>query len=102
MTEQNQPIAFRHLLYLLLGLTMVAAPHAEHLPWWVLALTLALFAWRVHLGYDRLALPNRWLMAFVAIASLLGVFLTYRSIFGREAGVALLVIMLGLKLLESR
>ncbi len=102
MTEQNQPIAFRHVLYLLLALTMVTAPHAEHLPWWVIALTIALFAWRAHLGYERLALPNRWLIVSVALASLIGVFLTYRSIFGREAGVALLVIMLGLKVLESR
>jgi transglutaminase-like putative cysteine protease len=102
MTEQNQPLAFRHLLYLLLSLVMVAAPHAGHLPWWVTALTAALFAWRLHLGHDRLAPPSRWLLVLVALGGLIGVFLTYRSIFGREAGVALLVIMLGLKLLESR
>jgi transglutaminase-like putative cysteine protease len=101
MTEQSQPIAFRHLLYLLLSLAMVAAPHVLHLPWWVIALTIVLFAWRIHLGHDRLTLPNRWLIVFIALASLIGVFLTYRSVFGREAGVALLVIMLGLKLLES-
>ena len=102
MTEQNQSFRFRHLLYLLLSLVMVAAPHADHLPWWIIAFTVMLFAWRVHLGHERLALPNRWLIVLVALASLIGVFLTYRSIFGREAGVALLVVMLGLKLLESR
>ena len=102
MTSQDQPFAFRHVLYLLLSLALVAAPHVLHLPWWTIALTAALFAWRVHLAYARLATPNRWLVVLVAIAGLIGVFLTYRSIFGREAGVALLVIMLGLKLLESR
>ncbi len=102
MTDQKQPIAFRHVLYLLLSLVMVAAPHAEHLPWWIIALAAALFAWRAHLGHARLAVPNRWLVILIAAGGLVGVFLTYRTIFGREAGVALLVIMLGLKLLESR
>ncbi len=102
MTDQNQPIAFRHVLYLLLSLVMVAAPHVFHLPWWIIALAATLFAWRVHLAHARLAMPHRWLVILVALAGLIGVFLTYRSIFGREAGVALLVIMLGLKLLESR
>ncbi len=102
MTDQKQPIAFRHVLYLLLSLVMVAAPHADHLPWWIIALTVTLFAWRTHIGHARLAVPNRWFVVLIAIGSLIGVFLTYRTIFGREAGVALLVIMLGLKLLESR
>jgi transglutaminase-like putative cysteine protease len=102
MTSQDQPIAFRHVLYLLLSLVMVAAPHVFHLPWWIIALAATLFAWRVHLAHARLAMPHRWLVILVALAGLIGVFLTYRSIFGREAGVALLVIMLGLKLLESR
>jgi transglutaminase-like putative cysteine protease len=102
MTDQKQPVAYRHVLYLLLSLVMVAAPHAEHLPWWIIALTVALFAWRAYVGHARLAVPNRWFVILIAIGSVIGVFLTYRTIFGREAGVALLVIMLGLKLLESR
>jgi transglutaminase-like putative cysteine protease len=36
------------------------------------------------------------------VAATIGVFLSYRTIFGRDAGVALLVVMLGLKLLETR
>ena len=58
MTEQNQPFAFRHLLYLLLSLVMVTAPHAEHLPWWIIALAAMLFAWRTYLGHARLADPG--------------------------------------------
>jgi len=102
MTDQKQPIAFRHVLYLLLSLAMVAAPHVEHLPWWIIALAATLFVWRAYLGHVRLAMPSRWFVVLVAISGVIGVFLTYRTIFGREAGVALLVIMLGLKLLESR
>jgi transglutaminase-like putative cysteine protease len=102
MTSPDQPIHWRHQLHLLLSLTLVTAPHAERLPWWIIGLVAALFAWRAYLGYARLELPNRWLLFLVAMAACIGVFLSYRSIFGRDAGVALLVIMLGLKLLETR
>jgi len=102
MTDAKQPLAWRHVLCLLLSLAMVAAPHASHLPWWVIALGAMLICWRAYLGYARLAMPNRWLLFLVAVAATSGVFIGYRTLFGREAGVALLVIMLGLKLLETR
>ncbi len=102
MTDSKQPLAWRHVLCLLLSLSMVAAPHAAYLPWWVMALAAMLIAWRAYLGYARLALPNRWLLFLVAVAATSGVFIGYHTLFGREAGVALLVIMLGLKLLETR
>ncbi len=102
MTDPRQPIAWRHVVYLLASLTMVAAPHALYVPWWTIALVSALIAWRAYLGYARLELPNRWLLFLIATGATLGVFITYRTIFGRDAGVTLLVIMLGLKFLETR
>ncbi|MGH8647895.1 MAG: DUF3488 domain-containing protein, partial [Burkholderiales bacterium] len=102
MTDAKQHIAWRHELCLLLALTMVAAPHTPHLPGWAIALMATLIAWRAYVGYARLALPNRWLLLLVALASTAGVFFSYRTILGRDAGVALLVVMLGLKLLETR
>lgn len=102
MTDPKQPIAWRHVVYLLLSLTMVAAPHSYYLPWWAVALVCALIAWRAYLGYASLVLPNRWLLFLIAAAATLGIFMSYRTIFGRDAGVALLVIMLGLKFLETR
>ena len=102
MTDQKQPIAHRHVLYLLLSLVMVTAPHVLRLPWWITALAVTLFAWRAYLGHARLPMPNRAFVVLVAITGLVGVFLTYRTIFGRDAGVGLLAIMMGLKLLETR
>ena len=43
MTGQQQAIAPRHVLYLLLSLAMVTAPHSLHLPLWITALAVALF-----------------------------------------------------------
>ena len=88
--------------WLLLSLALVAAPHASHMPVWTIALTVMLLAWRAYVGYARLTLPNRWLLLLIALATAVGVFFNYRTIFGRDAGVTLLVVMLGLKLLETR
>jgi len=102
MTDPKQSIAWRHVLCLLASLVMVAAPHSSHLPWWTIGLVTLLIAWRAYAGYAHRALPNRWLLLLVALAATFGVFLSYRTVFGREAGVALLVVMLGLKTLEMR
>src|SRR5688572_19433012 len=102
MTDPKQPVAWRHVCYLLLSLSMVAAPHAFYLPWWIILVTATLIAWRAYLGYARYTLPSRWMLMLVAGAATIGVFISYRTIFGREAGIALLVIMLGLKFLETR
>jgi transglutaminase-like putative cysteine protease len=102
VTDAKQHIAWRHVLCLLLSLTLVAAPHAAHLSGWTIALMVMLITWRAYVGYARLALPNRWLLLLIALAATVGVFFSYRTIFGRDAGVALLVVMLGLKLLETR
>jgi len=102
MTDAKQPVSWRHMRWQLVALALVAAPHATHMPVWTIALMVMLIAWRGYLGYARLVLPNRWLLLLIAVAATVGVFLSYRTIFGRDAGVTLLVVMLGLKLLETR
>jgi transglutaminase-like putative cysteine protease len=102
VTDARQSVQWRHVRWLLLSLALVAAPHASHMPVWTIALTVMLLAWRAYVGFARLSLPNRWLLLLVALATAVGVFLNYRTVFGRDAGVTLLVVMLGLKLLETR
>jgi transglutaminase-like putative cysteine protease len=102
VTDAKQHISWRHVLCLLLSLAMVAAPHSAHIHGWIIALMVMLIAWRAYVGYAHLALPNRWLLLLIALAATVGVFFSYRTIFGRDAGVALLVVMLGLKCLETR
>lgn len=102
MIDPRQPLALNHVLWLLLSLALVTAPHAARLPWWTVALVVTLGAWRAYIAYGRHPLPSRWLLLLIAIVSTIGIYLNYRTIFGRDAGVALLVVMLGLKLLEMR
>ena len=87
---------------LLFAVLLAAAPHALHLPKWVLLLATSLWLWRVYLLHRDLRLPNRWLLSLFTIAGSVGIFFHYRSFLGRDAGVTLLVLMLALKLLEMR
>ena len=90
----------RRVGWLLVSLLLVAAPHAERVPWWVTLLVVALFAWRAYLQYYTLALPRKWLLLLIAAGAVVSIYLSYGRVMGRDSGVALLVIMLALKLLE--
>jgi transglutaminase-like putative cysteine protease len=93
---------YRNMLWLMAGLALVAAPHSERLPWWVMMLAAVLAVWRLYLGRKRLGLPSKPLMIAIVVGAATAVFLNYRTLFGRDAGVALLVVMLALKLLETQ
>ena len=95
-------ISLRNTVWIALTLVLVAAPHAERLPIWLTALTVAFCAWRLYLARMRLELPTRWLLIFIVVAGSAAIFLQYRTLFGRDAGVALLVLMISLKLMETR
>jgi transglutaminase-like putative cysteine protease len=95
-------LQLRHLFWQLAGLALVVAPHMPRLPWWLNLIALILPAWRIYLALGERALPNKWLLTLFVFGGLLGIYLTYRTIFGRDSGVALLVLFLSLKLLELR
>ena len=100
MTQNALPL--RNFLWLFAGLVLAAAPHASHLPAWVMGAAALLLAWRIYLSWKQAPLPARWLVLVVAVAALAGVYLAQRTFFGREAGVMLLVMLLALKLMEMR
>lgn len=78
------------------------APHALQQPWWLTALAAVFFAWAIWLWWLDRRLPGRWLILPLAVAGCVAVAGEYRTIFGREPGVALLVLFMALKLLEMR
>ncbi|MDH2918180.1 MAG: DUF3488 and transglutaminase-like domain-containing protein [Sideroxydans sp.] len=87
---------------LILTLFLVSAPHAEHLPLWVSALAATLLLWRGYLAYRAAPLPSRWLLMPLTIACVAAIGINFHSLFGREVGVTLLVLLAALKLLEVR
>ncbi|HEV7477334.1 MAG TPA: DUF3488 and transglutaminase-like domain-containing protein [Burkholderiales bacterium] len=95
-------VGARDLAWLIGSLVLVAAPHALRAPWWLTVLTLCLFAWRFWYALNGAPLPSRWLVIGVAAVAMLGVWMEYRTLFGRQPGIILLVLFAGLKLLETR
>jgi transglutaminase-like putative cysteine protease len=87
---------------LLLSILMVIAPHAEHLPLWVSGLCAGLLLWRAWLTYSGKPLPKRWLLMLITFAGTGGIVFTFHTLFGREAGVALLMMLAALKPMELR
>ncbi len=92
----------RDLLLLAGSLILVITPHALRAPWWLTLLTLCLYAWRIHYSLNPAPLPSRWLILGVAAVAMFAVWMEYRTLFGRQPGILLLMLFSGLKLLETR
>ena len=91
------------LIYGLIAcILLVSAPHADHLPLWVSTLSVMLLVWRTYLAYRGTALPPRWLLLAITTGSVGGIFISFHTLFGREVGVTLLILLSSLKLLELR
>jgi transglutaminase-like putative cysteine protease len=89
-------------LLLLAACALALAPHAGHVPWWTSLVCSALLFWRGWITFRGNRLPPRWILLPVAGFSMAGVYASYQSLLGREAGVAMLVLLLAFKLLEMR
>lgn len=101
-TLATLPRDTRDTLFLLGVIAWVIAPQVAHLPWWSSALAAALLLWRGILSWRGQALPSRWLLLGVLAVAVGATLATYRTILGRDAGVALIVLLLALKTLELR
>lgn len=87
---------------LLLSQGLVVLPHLLRLPLWFAGLGLGALFWRYWAHVRKVALPGRMLSALITLSSLAGVYYEFRAVSGREAGVALLVVMTCLKVLELK
>jgi protein-glutamine gamma-glutamyltransferase len=102
LAPEARPVSPAQLAWLTGSLLMVVAPHAMRAPWWLILLTLCLYGWRGYFALNRGPLPARGLLLAVAAVAMLGVWLEYRTLFGRSSGILLLLLFSGLKLLETR
>jgi len=87
---------------LLICILMVIAPHADHLPVWVSAMCVALLSWRGYLVYTGNPLPKRWLLLLITIGGIAAIAASFHTLFGREVGVTLLMMLATLKLMELK
>ncbi len=103
MTAAKRDLLDRHgINWLLATAIFVLGPLAAQVPLWLTGLSLLLIALRYFIARRGWPLPRRALRLALTLAFTAAVYLRYGTVFGRDAGIALLVGMLALKLLELR
>lgn len=93
-TSQSRWIISAHLSVVIL--------HFFHIPLWMSAFCLLLIAGRYFIDLKKLRPPGTLVRTLLVVTGLTGILLQYQSIFGRDPGIALLLVMLCLKLLELK
>jgi transglutaminase-like putative cysteine protease len=96
------PLTRQQSLWLIAAAGAAVVPLTPQLPPWLATTTIALLIGRGLMWRQGPALPTRWLTLLLAVGTALAVALVYGNIFGREPGVALLVLFVAVKLFEAR
>ena len=100
--QAGVPVVLEHgaIPWLLAVALATTLPHLEHLPWWLSLISGVLLLGRSWLWKSNSRLPARRLLVLLVIVGTAGIGWQYRTLFGRDAGVALLVFFMALKPME--
>ncbi|MEP7246537.1 MAG: DUF3488 and transglutaminase-like domain-containing protein [Gammaproteobacteria bacterium] len=90
------------VLALIACLALVVAPHALRVPLWIAATAGIVMGARALVAWRGGGLPPGWALGALALGSTFGIWLSFGMVFGRDAAVALLILMLCLKMMELR
>jgi protein-glutamine gamma-glutamyltransferase len=101
-TETQTKISMQAIIWLLLSLSITFTLYAFNLENWVPACFVVFAIWRYLIEKNNWAYPKLWLRLPLTIAGGIAVLVTYGSLFGRDASVGLLAVMISMKLLETR
>ncbi|HET7793271.1 MAG TPA: DUF3488 and transglutaminase-like domain-containing protein [Rhizobacter sp.] len=99
---RNLPRESRDTLFLLGVIAWTVMPHIPNIPLWCSLLTAVVLLWRAQLALSNAPLPGRWLLvAVLALAAGLTLW-SFKTLLGKEPGITLAVVLMGLKTLELR
>lgn len=87
-------------LLLIFSSALVLVPHAAHFPVWITLCAAATLAWRAAITLRGKRLPPLALLLPLSLLAMGGVYASFHTLLGREAGVAMLALLLAFKLLE--
>ena len=96
------PRETRDTFFLLAVIAWTVLPHASHLPEWAIVLTSAVLVWRARLAITGGTLPGRAVLVLVVLLAMGLTYWSYRSLLGKEPGIAMAVALMALKTLELR
>ncbi|HET9445459.1 MAG TPA: DUF3488 and transglutaminase-like domain-containing protein, partial [Steroidobacteraceae bacterium] len=101
-SANHWPPSLQRLVWVVAGLALAVVPHIPHIRVWVLLLGASAASLRLFIEFRNWRLPPKWLRSSLAFIALLAVLLDYRTLNGVDAGTALLIVMAGMKLLETQ
>ncbi|WP_341742903.1 DUF3488 and transglutaminase-like domain-containing protein [Azonexus hydrophilus] len=101
-SSQPDPLSREQTPWLFAAAVVTTLPHTLQQPWWLSAFGALLFAWAFLLWREDRRLPGRWILLALVVAGVAAILADFRTLFGREAGVATLVLFMAMKLLELR
>jgi hypothetical protein len=97
----RSPASFGQLAWLTVLIGVAVGPHVGSVQPWVIAGLCGSVIWRLGAARWNWDLPGKLLRGALTLAGSFAVVLAYRRISGLDAGSALLILMLALKLLET-
>ncbi|MEZ5572361.1 MAG: DUF3488 and DUF4129 domain-containing transglutaminase family protein [Halioglobus sp.] len=95
-----QQVPRNALMWIIISLFALVAPHAARLPVWVLAVYVISVIWRLQVHRGRWSFPGRWVKVAITISGFIGIYASYGTMVGLEPTVALLLTAFALKLTE--
>ncbi len=98
----NLPRDSRDSLFMLLLIGWILLPQVSHLPLWCSLLSGMVLLWRAYLALAVRPLPSRWWLLALLALTVAATLFTYRTLFGRDAGLSVIMVLLALKTLELR
>lgn len=102
MKERYQLLPLTAVYWVIGTLAFILLPHLFRLPWWMSLLIVSVMLGRLYIARYRRELPGKLVLAGMALGGTGSIALVYGTLVGRDAGVALLTLMLSLKLMELR
>ena len=107
--HENRPLTTAELKWCFAPVVFALAPHAPRLPVVLPLAFVLLMGWRWGAALGLVPLPDRtqrpllwWLLQALAITAFVAIYFSYPGRLGRDAGVAILTAMAGLKFVELR
>lgn len=101
-TAAGEALDHKAVPWLFAAALATIAPHFEHQPLWLSAFAGLMLLWGGWLWWQDQRLPGRWLLLLLVVAGCAGIYAEFRTLFGRDAGVSMLVVFMAMKLLELK
>jgi transglutaminase-like putative cysteine protease len=96
----QQQVPRNALMWIIISLFALVAPHISRLPVWVVAVYVIAVVWRLQVHRGRWSFPSRWVKVAMTTSGFVGIYASFGTLVGLEPTVALLLTAFALKFIE--